>query len=59
MSVVILANLGTVCDFIEIPIKTQEETCVITGLFCLGEISEDQETYAKVCFVFLSDLIVV
>ena len=39
--------------------KTQEETHEITELFRSWEISEEQETYAKVSFLFPSDSIVV
>ena len=47
MSVIILANLSTVCDFTVILTKTQEETCEITELLFSGEISE---------YLFLSNI---
>ena len=47
------------CDFTEISTKAQEETREISGLFCSGEISEQQESQADVSHVFLTDLIVV
>lgn len=40
----ILGNLITLCDSIEISTKTQQATCEITGVFCSGEMSVQQET---------------